>query len=1271
MVRGSQNRERRWKSDPAGVDCPLCAAHVHGQLKVKAKLLHLNNFHADVEDLAVFNGFMGVQCQRCPACSKICLDSGRHQRASAAGTECYRQWTSNHSPEASQETRATQDSDEDDDFSQPRQVAVGISPALPTLAPPTMSDAPTRQTRSQARSQAPEPPVEVGDVATVTNGPPPGLPVLAAVPGRTTFLRSELLDLVAFYGKYALYVIHWTWKERMARITKRLMDEIKDCTDTAQSGRSEIASAALLLLPGVLHAMVKHRLGKTADLMKTLDEYPRSPAKFLALEAQNLKERILRQQQLNDERWACQKTNTLARVTRQKARIEKLVMEGRLSAATVQVEAMDALLTAPDNQAPPQNSRPLSNEEACTVLRQYNPVGRPERDSLPDWDPDQHAPLQLEEAQVRDAIRAVNSQASAGYSAWTFSLIRTLAETTGAITGGSWTGSITRLFNLMLRDRLSRDWWTPSRAVLLPKGSNTWRPLGIGDAFYRILGKAVMIAIGDRIGQEIRPIQLGVGTSGGSEIAGRMANVMLAAHHDNALINLDLSNAFNTIPRRLMWRGVLRHAPDLGHWFRWAYGQPTDLRLTSGQVACRSETGSRQGDPLASLIFCLGFQFLLEDVSWELRRVCGNLPPPVRGDEETRDRVARDDELMRAGVHAMANPFRPSPEATDEENERGRAEHEARKDYVERRYANPDRAGVIAYMDDVNIFMPADMLVRMCPYIQEVFDNGGMTLNIDKCQVLFATPENKPDRVGPFPVQIAGTLSMGVPTGPTAHRLEHTRQLLEAMKIPARCISHLSPPAGFGIIRYCINARAGYLARVTEAPEVRTLMEQFDRHIDDCLEVLLSRKADAPEQRRHEEAVATATPLIGRVFAAEIEPPPTPPEPPDPPELSEHERRLRWLYGSAIPRIRGLPTHLSGLGIPRYAGVAGEIACLRSRALTERFIRNHHTLASLRYGTHSWPAIQMGTTETIREWVSPWQEPADDPERANQPQGHETESMLTTAKAIFQNMHGQLQQELTQHQMEAEQAFFLSAAYTCSGKWLHAGAFYGRYFNAYRFQNGEFLEALRLRCLINPLACDIQHGGCRLCLCGADISREVTHALDCTRYCGRFLNRRHNMCREAFVNVLRDIPDYSPTIETEVAVGLDRKRCADVVIHETGANEPIIIDFAVADPAAPRYRAADEPSHVTAGAAGKFRAEEKRALYRQIGVRVFPAVLEATGRPHDELKQWLKDLGARYKTDALGKFLSKSSIVIQRQNAQAVMFLRSFRLQCIANPIVR
>lgn len=295
----------------------------------------------------------------------------------------------------------------------------------------------------------------------------------------------------------------------------------------------------------------------------------------------------------------------------------------------------------------------------------------------------------------------------------------------------------------------------------------------------------------------------------------------------SASFNLDLANAFNTIPRRLMWLGVLRNAPELSHWFRWAYGSPTDLRLSDGHVACLSETGSRQGDPLASLIFCLGFQFILENVAWEIRRVCGNLPPPANPGESLQDRIARDDEQMLAATRAMSTPFHPSVEATDEENDAGRAHHAELRQYAADRLANPDRAGIVAYMDDVNIFMLADMLDHMCGFIQDAFDTGGMKLNVDKCQVIFATPTNL-DRVGPFPVQRSGTLSMGVPTGPLEHRIDHTRRLLEDMKIPVRCFSQISPTAGFGIIRYCLNARAGYLARVTETPEIRHLLADFD-----------------------------------------------------------------------------------------------------------------------------------------------------------------------------------------------------------------------------------------------------------------------------------------------------------------------------------------------------------------------------------------------------------------------------------------------------------
>lgn len=72
---------------------------------------------------------------------------------------------------------------------------------------------------------------------------------------------------------------------------------------------------------------------------------------------------------------------------------------------------------------------------------------------------------------------------------------------------------------------------------------------------------------------------------------------------------------------------------------------------------------------------------------------------------------------------------------------------------------------------------------------------------------------------------------MGVPTGSLERRIDHTHCLLEAMKIPARFFSNISPTAGFGIF----NARAGYLARVTETSGVHHFLADFDGYIEDFL----------------------------------------------------------------------------------------------------------------------------------------------------------------------------------------------------------------------------------------------------------------------------------------------------------------------------------------------------------------------------------------------------------------------------------------------------
>ncbi len=144
------------------------------------------------------------------------------------------------------------------------------------------------------------------------------------------------------------------------------------------------------------------------------------------------------------------------------------------------------------------------------------------------------------------------------------------------------------------------------RAVLIHKPEvGKFRPIGIGEAWYRLLGRCILKEIGGEVGELLAPIQMmGCGVSGGSEIAARMSQVFLDAHSGHALIK----NAFNLTPRRLMLEGLQAFCPRLIPWFRWAYGEPSPL-------VGSSQRGCRQGDPLAALLFCVAIQGALKEVS--------------------------------------------------------------------------------------------------------------------------------------------------------------------------------------------------------------------------------------------------------------------------------------------------------------------------------------------------------------------------------------------------------------------------------------------------------------------------------------------------------------------------------------------------------------------------------------------------------------------------------------------------------------------------------
>jgi hypothetical protein len=149
-------------------------------------------------------------------------------------------------------------------------------------------------------------------------------------------------------------------------------------------------------------------------------------------------------------------------------------------------------------------------------------------------------------------LDTVNRASSCGPMDWTFRLISQMVrkhrrpmEFCHLI--------VSKVLNPMLAGKLNPELWTTSRAVLIPKKSSGFRPLAIGDSWYRLMARAAMRLCGEEIGEKLRPNQLGCGTKGGAEIAARIAQLVFDEAYEKgpktAIITFDIKNAFGTTPR--------------------------------------------------------------------------------------------------------------------------------------------------------------------------------------------------------------------------------------------------------------------------------------------------------------------------------------------------------------------------------------------------------------------------------------------------------------------------------------------------------------------------------------------------------------------------------------------------------------------------------------------------------------------------------------------------------------------------------------------------
>ena len=129
------------------------------------------------------------------------------------------------------------------------------------------------------------------------------------------------------------------------------------------------------------------------------------------------------------------------------------------------------------------------------------------------------------------------------------------------------------------------------------------RPIGIGEILRRIVGKAVSITLKADIQEAVGPIQLCASCESGCETAVHAMHELYSMPQCDAVIQVDATNAFNSLNRQVALRNVLHLCPSLAKILINSY--QVDVNMFIDGETILSQEGTTQGDPLAMAMYAI------------------------------------------------------------------------------------------------------------------------------------------------------------------------------------------------------------------------------------------------------------------------------------------------------------------------------------------------------------------------------------------------------------------------------------------------------------------------------------------------------------------------------------------------------------------------------------------------------------------------------------------------------------------------------------------
>ena len=203
---------------------------------------------------------------------------------------------------------------------------------------------------------------------------------------------------------------------------------------------------------------------------------------------------------------------------------------------------------------------------------------------------------------VRQAIASFRKGSAAGAAGWSPDILKRLIALPGR--GDRVVGALAKILPALrsTEGELRRVIYG-GRGLPLDKGAGDVRPIVVPDTFRRLGAKVVMAANAEAIEAVlVAHHQCGVLLKRGAEITCHAIRILADAHPDLIAIKVDCSNAFNSVSRKAIRAALAKHLPQLGPYFREAYGHHSSC-IQCGTDVVECTRGGLQGDPLMPTLF--------------------------------------------------------------------------------------------------------------------------------------------------------------------------------------------------------------------------------------------------------------------------------------------------------------------------------------------------------------------------------------------------------------------------------------------------------------------------------------------------------------------------------------------------------------------------------------------------------------------------------------------------------------------------------------------